>query len=168
MVIVERAAVTDRLADLGLSLDGVLEAVKRGQSARNSVTANHPPIAGGLLAWLETTRALRDIFVPQGGARNDGQNFSRLVCPKGDADIAVTTGDENTCNPDVDPQPRYSKGPAVKDIVGRNQVEMFPGLEAEERQDSRTTWFLLIRRQGEVVNVELSRPQKIAKDGFVT
>jgi hypothetical protein len=154
------------LAELGFTEDIVAEAIRRGEQFRNSVTQHHPRTAGGFYAWSEVTTALRNQLVPLGGGAVTERGFDLCLCPTRCDVIAVLTGDRATGNPDMDPQPKYTKNrPAAQSTIESSQIEMFQqhtGVRAGPR-----LWFLLIRRDGDVVVAELSRPDAITDSGRI-
>lgn len=162
--------VTDALAELGLTPDILNDAILRGETARDSCTANDPPNAPGFYSWAGTVRALRDILVPLGWVRNDDVNYSRIVNEVLNIAIAVVTGDEATGNRDFSPKTKYPKGPATQAAVTLNQDSLFGQSSAPtegETENNRITWMLLRKRNGDTVFAELSLPSLMSKDGQV-
>ncbi|HKP38491.1 MAG TPA: hypothetical protein VJT71_16650 [Pyrinomonadaceae bacterium] len=162
--------VTDALAELGLTPDILNDAILRGETARDSCTANDPPNAPGFYSWAGTVRALRDILVPLGWVRNDDVNYSRIVNEVLNIAIAVVTGDEATGNRDFSPKTKYPKGPATQAAVTLNQDSLFGSSSAPtegETENNRITWMLLRKRNGDTVYAELSLPSLMSKDGQV-
>ena len=161
--------VTDTLAQLGLTREILSEAVLRGEIARDSCTANDAPGAPGYYAWNGTVRALRDILMPQGWARNDDICYSRVVSPDKSIAIAVCTGDDGTGNKDATPRTKYAKGTATQVAVSINQGSLFgdPIPSEEEAPETWITWMLLKKRTDDTVFAELSLPSSMTKDGQV-
>jgi hypothetical protein len=163
--------ITDALTDMGLTIDILIDASLRGETARDSCTANDPPSAPGFYAWSGTVRGLRDILIPLGWRRNDDVNYSRVVNEDLNIAIAVVTGDEGTGNPAVSPKTKYPKGPATQAAVNTNQGSLFPAaeiLQPETESNNRwITWMLLRKRAGDTVFAELSLPSLMSKDGQV-
>lgn len=56
--------VANALAHLGLTAEILIEAIRRGELARDSCTKNDAPNAPGFYAWNGTVRGLRDILMP--------------------------------------------------------------------------------------------------------
>ncbi|MGH8570600.1 MAG: hypothetical protein ACREXU_21995, partial [Gammaproteobacteria bacterium] len=73
---VEGRDVHGRLSDLGMTEQGLSDAVRRGNLAYSNRTANHPPLIPGIWAWGETVRALREYLLPLGWTRSDEDNYS--------------------------------------------------------------------------------------------
>jgi hypothetical protein len=162
--------ITDALAELGLTVEILSDAILRGENARDSCTANDPPSAPGFYSWAGTVRALRDILIPLGWMRNDDVNYSRVVNAELNVAIAVVTGDEGTGNKDMSPKTKYPKGPATQAAVSCNQGNLFGNGDAPEPEaepdDNRITWMLLRKRTGDTVYAELSLPS-LMSDGQV-
>lgn len=170
-----RIEVTDALAELGLDEQTLVDAILQGETARDSCTANDPPIAPGFNAWAITVRVLREELIPKKWTRNDAGNYSTVVSPDEAIAIAVVTGDENTGLADAVPTSKYPKGPATQAAVSANERYLFPEMEAirqaeaaeVEAAEKRITWMLLKRRSDDLVYAELSLPASMTKDGNV-
>ena len=87
--------VTNRLADLSLKREDLLEVIERMVSARNSCTANHPPGSAGWMAWSEGTCRLRDVFLPLGWEKCEDYHISSVWDQK-HMHIAVCNTDDGT------------------------------------------------------------------------
>jgi hypothetical protein len=160
--------VASALAALGITEDMIGTAVRRGEQSRNSTTPHHPKTAAGWYAWSETTAALRDVLVPNGGEAIYVDGFERCVCPTRRDEIAVMTGDRCTGDPERDPQPKYTKPRVVaQGTIARSQIQMFKPEDIPAPPGRRRLWFLLIRRVGDVVRAELSRPGGITDAGRI-
>jgi hypothetical protein len=167
----EPGDVRQRLAELGLEEELLKEAVRRGQLAYISCTANHPPQFPGLAAWAETVRALREYVVPLGWQRSNDNNYALVVDPEAAVAIAVATGNDGTGRADAIPSTNASKGPSTSDAVVANQLR-FSFMEERPAQSSRggksrATWILLIHRAATEVRCELSLPISIGEDGHI-
>lgn len=170
-----RIEVTNALAELGLDEQTLVDAILQGETARDSCTANDPPIAPGFNAWAITVRVLREELIPKKWTRNDTGNYSTVVSPDGAIAIAVVTGDDNTGLPDAVPKTKYPKGPATQAAVFANERFLFPEMEAVhqaevaevEAAEKRITWMLLKRRSEDLVFAELSLPASMTNDGNV-
>lgn len=161
--------VVNALADLGLTSEILIEAIRRGEIARDSCTANDAPGAPGFYAWAQTVRGLRDILMPQGWVRNDDVCYSRVISPDKSIAIAVVTGDDGTGNKDMSPKTKYPKGTATQAAVNSNQWSLFGEPLSVETEEPQTwiTWMLLRKRTGDSVFAELSLPSSMTKDGQV-
>lgn len=156
-----------RLRELGLTKDILLQAVSAGQLAHMSCTENHPPLMRGVYAWGETVRSLREQLAPAGWQRSDANNFSIVVNPGHTVSIAVATGDEETGSEHGNPSTRSKKGPRTVSAVQENSLQMplFPvevPIDLDPEQVG-LTYFLLVRRDGSRVHSELSLPTSIVE-----
>lgn len=161
-----------RLQELGVTEGILVEAIRAGEAAAASCTANHPPIFGGLLRYAETVRALRERLVPEGWTRDDTKNFSTAVSPDGRIAIAVARGDEATGDVDATPSTKYPKGAATIEAVERNLLLPFDETAIAANASSgieptRSTWFLLHSRENGTLKCELSRPTAVDRSGHV-
>ena len=172
----ETVHVRSRLADLGpgLTEDALRTAISEGDAAWSGCTDNDPPCTPGILMWGRIVRVLREILNGHGWTRDDAFNFSTVVSPAGGVAIAVATGDERTGLDEIGviPTTRYPKGRATRQAIARNveQLQLFeePRVPVQRTGTAApTTWFLLVRRAGEAINVELSLPDAIATDGRI-
>lgn len=160
--------ITDALAQMGLVVEDVTEAILRGELARDSCTANDAPGAPGFYAWAGTVRALRDILMPRGWDRNDDICYSRVISPDKSIAIAVVTGDDGTGNRNVSPKTKYAKGAATQAAVSCNQRTFWDAaLVEDETAATWATWMLLKKRKGDSAFAELSLPSSMTKDGQV-
>jgi hypothetical protein len=161
--------VVDALAGLGLTTEIIIEAIRRGEIARDSCTANDAPGAPGYYAWSVTVRALREILMPLKWTRNDDDCYSRVINPDQSTAIAVVTGDDGTGKRDANPKTKYPKGAATQTAVSCNQGVLFgePTSVKDETPETWVTWMLLKKRTGDSVFAELSLPSSMTKDGQV-
>jgi hypothetical protein len=171
-IVHQEEAAVNRLADLGLTVDIVREAILMGELARSTCTRNDPPPLAGILGWARTTRGLREATMPLGWKRSEAGQLSTAVHPLGEIAIAVATGDEGTGLASALPRTKYPKGPATAAAVERNQLQL--GLfEIENEPNDETlppgvvTWLLLISRSSDEVRCELSLPGRIGLDDRV-
>jgi hypothetical protein len=158
----EATEIVSRLAALGLNESELAQAVMRGILARSEATPNHPPLYAGFVTWGITVCALRELLLPKGWERNDEGNYSTVVHPSHTFAIAVATGDENTGNPNANPMTKSPKGPSTRSAVAvnLNQSLLFPDLPAlaDDEDENRLTWILLISHVNGKVKSELSLP----------
>jgi hypothetical protein len=174
--VVKGLAAEERLAEMGLDRDRLLEVVEQGQMAVVSCTANHPPFVPSLWGWGETVRALREYLLPLGWFRSDTKNYSLVINPSKRCAIAVATGNEGTGLEDASPATKTPKGPnTIGAIVQNQQLNMFyaPDKDATELDpdnvdgEQQLTWVLLIHRGLAEVRCELSLPVSIGDDGRI-
>jgi hypothetical protein len=166
-VLTERDEIALALAEYGLKEEWIADAIRRGERWRNATTPHHPRTAPGWYAWSETTTALRDVVVPEGGEATSVESFERLVCPTKRHEIAVLGGDRFTGDPLRDPQPKYMKPRVVaQGTIARSQIEMFRE-DIPTPPGRRVLLFLLVRRDGDNAVAELSRPGGITDSGRI-
>lgn len=170
-ILQEPMEVADRLAQLGLTVHVLRDAVAMGEAARNSCTPNDPAIAPGLFAWARTTRGLRDGLALADWRRGSDGGLETVVSPDSKLAIAVATGDDATGRIGATPKTKYSKGPTTAAAIQQNQLSFFfatrepivPGPGSA----GRVTWLLLITRGTDEVRCELSLPSAIREDGKI-
>jgi hypothetical protein len=166
-VLTERDEIALALAEYGLKEEWIADAIRRGERWRNATTPHHPRTAPGWYAWSETTTALRDVVVHEGGEATSVESFERLVCPTKRHEIAVLGGDRFTGDPLRDPQPKYMKPRVVaQGTIARSQIEMFRE-DIPTPPGRRVLLFLLVRRDGDNAVAELSRPGGITDSGRI-
>lgn len=165
--------VSNRLESLGLIYSGIRDAVLYGETFRDASTENDVQFLIGAIAWGKHMRGMRDWLVPIGWARLDVRNVPMIVHPSGEFAITVSSGDENTGNPDRSPKSKNAKGSATEDLVANNKQLTFfyalpmPTPTPNKPMSGRMTWVLLIARINDEVFLELSLPNDMDEDGRV-
>lgn len=170
VVRIQENEVQDRLGELGLEKDILIDVVRQGHLAYIGCTANHPPLLPGILAWGETVRALREALFPASWSRSDDGNYSLVISPNGQVAIAVATGDEYTGLEQGIPSNKARKGSNTRKAVNYNQYcfefgapENLPDTGSDD-QEKRSTWILLVHRDTpKEVRCELSLPASITE-----
>jgi hypothetical protein len=89
--------------------------------------------------------------------------------------IAVATGDEGTGLAEILPTTKTPKGPSTVEAVTTNQLAFEfavaaskPAAEvAEDADEERVTWILLVHRAKNEVRSEISLPSSIGPDGRI-
>jgi|HubBroStandDraft_2_1064218.scaffolds.fasta_scaffold16512_4 hypothetical protein len=163
-----------RLADLGVSVEAIINSLQAGQVARTSCTENDPPFIPGTEAWRFVVRTLRDQLLPTGAWRKaDPANFSLVINDKRKISIVVASGDAFTRRLDDSPKTKHLKGLFTEALVIRNKYigGLFPETLSEELRIAVAvleypTWILLINITDDDVRAELSYPDEI-KDGQI-
>lgn len=175
-LVVEGENAAERLAQLGLDQEELIEVVKQGHMAFISCTENHPRFVPPVWAWGETVRALREYLLPLGWSRTDNKNYSLVIDPSKRIAIAVATGDDGTGLEDGAPFTKTAKGTnTILAIVQNRQLNLFyaPDLAAPQDvavladNEKRLTWILLVYRGTDEVRCELSLPVSIGTDGRI-
>jgi hypothetical protein len=169
--------VRNRLSELGLTEEILMQALERGFAEFAVCTGHHPPSFPGLMQWGETVKILRDLLVPLGWQCSNEGNLPFTVNKANTVAIAVATGDEATGKPDETPCTRSKKGPRTKLAVFANarQLVLFPidvrpeDLAKIKSEGHRMTWLLLLHRdeKDRVVRAEFSRPTRMSDDQHV-
>lgn len=174
VVRIQENDVQDRLKEIGLEKDILIDVVRQGHLAYIGCTANHPPLLPGILAWGETVRALREALFSASWSRSDDSNYSLVISPNGEVAIAVATGDEYTGLEYGMPSNKARKGSNTRKAVNYNQYcfefgspENLPDTICSNDQEKRSTWILLVHRDApREVRCELSLPDSI-KEGHI-
>ena len=110
----------ERLAELGLSVEVIARALRRGDQQTASCTALDPPIMEGLLRWGRTTAFLREELIPLGWSFDNPRNLARTIHPTGEFAIVIATGDEGTGLAGHEAGPRHAKGYATEQAIHAN------------------------------------------------
>lgn len=157
----EGPSATGRLAQIGLSEDWLLKAVRAAQMEKANTTALEPTIAGGIKAWFAAHRAFGEEANPSGWTKTEERNLPRWVNPEGTAAIAIIQGNENTGRQDRTPKSKSPRGIQSAFLVeeNRRQGELFANdarfLDALNA-DGTITWWLLMFLDGDELRAELS------------
>lgn len=163
-----------RLGELGLTVELLREAVRRGQHAADFCTASHPVFYPGTVAYAETVAGLRDATAALGWTFDDQENIPRTVSPDGAVVLTAVSGNQHTgMRSGAAAQTRRPRGAAGMRIVRRNgQLEFLELLPAEERVLGAgevvtlgPMWFLLFFRDGDTVRSELSCARGVSDTG---
>lgn len=156
---------TDRLADLGLSLDVLEEAVWVGELYRSGCTANDPKAVPGYIAWARAIRCLREQLLPLGWESLEVSNLPLVLNPKNRVAVAVSSGDDATGNAALVAKTKNRKGKAAKAMVanGYHQLSLFPNDSAGtvKKPQGFQIWYLLVSRQGNEAYYQLSLPRRM-------
>ncbi len=176
-VIVEPLEVEERLEQLGLTQQLLVEPVMRGFLAWSNCTDNHPPAFPGILAWGETNCGLREGLLPLGWERLNDRNLPLTVNQETRIALTASSGDDCTGIEGLVPRTRNPKGTTIKDATTSNraQLGLFEDMDSPpepvdlEAIKEWATWLLLTYRDKvkRAVRCELSRPIEIGIDGRV-
>lgn len=166
---------TKLLQRFGFPSSTLVDAILDGHFARSVCTPLHPRGYRGISGWATTVAGLRARLIPLGWTSVDtGRNLSTVVSPDGSVAIAVSSGDENTGNPDASPRTLNEKGEASREAVEANerQQQLFGTLPIVLKKSAvlppgRTFW-LLTHQRGERIHFEVSLPMAMDEDGRLT
>jgi len=172
VILTDPIDVRRRLADLHLTVEILAEAILAGELFRRSCTPNDAPTIPGIGFWGRIVRTLRELLVTSGFVRSDKGGLPVVVSPDKTFAIAVSTGDEDTGNPNEAASTKYPKGAKTAQAVVRNNGTrfLFQELELtpeEQAEATRLTWFLLVKREEKAILSELSLPSGVA-NGYVS
>lgn len=169
----------ERLAELGLTKDGIHASITVGDSARQRVTGRHyPRNYAGFAMWAETLAELRRqlIKVRQGWRIGYSGNYETVFSQERNFAIAVVGGDKFTgIQGTRDPRLTRKRGKRTTERLDRNRVlgQLELGLELPDNSDELApdeaceTWFLVVHPLEDEVRIELSLPKKVGDDGLV-
>lgn len=95
----------NRLAELGLSVEGIEDALRRAEAERNFCTPLDPVSLPGNIFWGRTIRFLRETYIPDGWTSASPSNVPLLVAPSGDFAITASSGSPETGYAALSPPP---------------------------------------------------------------
>lgn len=164
-VLQDIAEIDSRLADLGLSREGLIRAVHVSRAERNNATGLHPSNAAGTFSYHHGVAAIRREYLGreweidrQDGIeaiRNDTLGIKVSFC-----NVDEACGREH-------PKPRSEKGAGAERASGPNLFEHYGAGElvahAPKPIDGPALFYLMVDQQG---RAELTRPV-IARRTFV-
>ena len=163
VVVAEPEAVRARLLELGVPLEALEEVRSARVAARSAASsALHPVIAGGLHAWTESVRALREklIPLPDHEWRIHRVHGSEQVMSSQGVAIVIAKGNKHTGVVDQTPSTATPKA-AVEHAAQHAQLDLF-GDPATVANDRAHTWFLLFHQTDSQIRFELSFPTMFA------
>ena len=154
--------VSDRLRELGLTVEGLVEAVRQGEMAAAEATRHDPPTAGGYDRWRYTVRSLRDTYCPTGEWVAREENGLPLLESEDKARVVIVRpGDEGVGDPSMVPRLRRAPGEAISNRTKTNHLAQLP-LSASwfnqqlPKSQGPQTWFLMTAKKGDIIYAELS------------
>ena len=149
------------VASLGVEDEMLVEAVFRGEVARDSVSQFAPRTRGGFDAWSERVEAVREFLVPPLGWRSaEPYNYPTVISPCGRIAIGFAAGDAATGDISALPMTKRSVGPATLYALSA-QLSLFDS-SVRGGGTGPLTWLLLTNRiNDEVVRAEISLPKTI-------
>lgn len=172
-VYIDSDDVAARLDLMGLTVEPLVHAARRWYLSWANFTANHPPFAIGIAAWMEAVAALREGLLPVGWMRSDEKNYALVVHPDGSMAINIASGDAGTGIPTASVSNKAPKGISTADAISVNQVQLeldlpVPDMPHVRGDEGPLTWFLLLHRSNDEVRCELSLPSQLSVDGRIT
>ena len=171
---VEVFEVGQRVQQLGLTIEILLDAVRAGFTGRSTCTELDPPMYPGQTMWAHTLRRLRQRTAGIGWKPDNDGNYCVALSPTGHMAIAVATGDANTGRPESIPATSSPKGPRTAEAVAANQLTLDLGFADKNPETQaagnfpRETWLLLIHLDHSEVRAELSLPLGLDEQDRVT
>lgn len=172
-VVYRDAGVKTRLAELGLSLEVLEQALHYGHNGAERTTGSHSKIAAGTYRWHETVAALRSALVEQHWVQKDDLNAPRIISPDGKVSIMVATGNQDTGTKRT-PKNATPKGIMTQQDVWNNSVteqQAIAEVEAAIAEKQPLTWVLLYfySQRRNHIRAELSLPSvQDMKGGYIT
>lgn len=166
-IIKEDRDVDARLAELfATTREELYQIVRAVVGARNSVVLNDPITAAGQVAYQLGTRAVRDLFLPKGWARDRVDNIETAYHADTRQKIIYQNVD-SAADPLRDPKAISGKGPAMERMVALTMPSLFPEWDAERlAKQNASAWFFCVSVNGDDVRAELSRPLSIEGGQF--
>lgn len=155
-----------RLADFGVTRDELMAVVGAAVGARRSASAFAPASAGGLMAWIRGTEALRALFLPKGWEITRTDNIEAVYHAESGVKIIYQSADR-AGDPIADPLAVSKKGQGSARAVECGQGDLFPETVVEAmRELNAASWYLFVYADGDDVRAELSFPRAIEDDQF--
>lgn len=161
----EQPEIETRLAQMGLSLEGLMNVVRAAGAGLASTTTFHPRSAPGTYAYHEGVAALRRWLVPRGWGYDEDGSQPRTFSNEYGISIIIQSGDQNTGrDTGTEPRSRNAHGATTETKIKDNadQLALFavsrPQPTAKEEEDgvSLFTWILLIAVVEDQLCAELS------------
>ena len=178
-ILINSVEVRNRLDEMGVTYDELVEVVDAMVGERALCTDNDPPGARGWASWRMGIRRLREILRRKDGwVKDETDQVPSVLNERLALRIAVSNTDEDTGidDPNLCPCNRAEKGLATDRIVQQNQqsfmatldesvnVVQFPDVAASKQV---ITWYLCLYNEGDIVRAELSCPDGL-ENGFFT
>lgn len=168
--------VRQRLAELGLTPDLLLEIVKAVSTAHANCTENDPPAARCWDGWRMGTRRAREVLRPLGWDKDDTDTYSVILNHQERVRLVVVNSTIGTGLELGSPFNVTKKGPrsAERAIENLQMVLDVAGFREEQARRLRlleaakyATWCLCVFVDGDIVRAEISQPVGFSH-GYVT
>lgn len=171
VVIPDPDAVPRRLAQLGLTVELLREAVRRGVTLASFTTVGHPVFYPGVRLYSEINGNLRILLAERGWSLKDESNIPMAVSQDGSVVITAVRGNSDTGMIGRTPhtyRPRRNAG--IRIIRRNHQLELTELLPPDQQVEGEPitlgpTWFLLYLRDGDTVRCEVSLATGISGAG---
>lgn len=167
-IVDQPATATNRLAQLGWSMDELIEVVFAMVAARRGCTENDPSSAGGWMSWRAGVRRMNEIGVLKSLRKVEVDNVPWTVDETRKLRFTVANCDSAVGRVDVIPQNRNKRGAAAERTVDNNahQYVLFADIaqgavsEAADRLRavSAVAWYLMVYCDGDDIRAEISCP----------
>lgn len=167
--------VRQRLAELGLTVELLLDAVRAVAAAHAGCTENDPPAARCWDGWRMGTRRLREMLRPLGWDKDDTDTYSVIVSHERRVQVVVVNSNEGTGVVLGSPLNVARKGPRSVDSAATNRQLVLELADFPEEFARRVkmaeaaryaTWCLCVHVDADEVRAELSQPVGYAR-GYV-
>lgn len=167
-VLVEPIEVSDRLEELGLSHDDLIQVILGAVGAKANVTPLHSKSAAGQYAYHEGTYRLRSVLASKGWVAHACSDNIESVFNEDKNIKIIFQNAELAGDPVANPIPTSRKGPGSARVVARGQQgELFPELsEGVPAEMHAAVWYLFVQADGLDVRAELSWPISIEDERF--
>lgn len=161
-----------RLARMGLTVEILHTALRRGEFAAANCTRHHPVTAPSLYRWAEATKEFRDLTAEEGWTTSDVDGIPRTLAPDATFGVVIISGNEHTGNKYNTPSPRHARGSAgVRDVRDNHQLWLFEARSEGEHvagtPERPLTWYLLHRATDTHIFSELSLPVLATEGGMI-
>ncbi|GLZ32438.1 hypothetical protein Lesp02_46260 [Lentzea sp. NBRC 105346] len=133
----------DKLADLGLRLTHLDQAIWAGIDARAASPPHGPTNGPGLLDWIHRVGKLRSLLVAEGWKRLDQWNAGLVRHPTLPIVLGTLQGNRNTGVADAPLRSDYAKGPAIAAMMRDNDHDQFSLFETMAHKEGLKLWFLV-------------------------
>ena len=166
-VLVDAIQISDRLEQLGVSRDDLIQVVQAAVGARNNATPFHPKFTPGMFAYIEGTYRLRSQLAAKGWVPHVSRDNIESVFNKKTNTKIIYQNADLAGHPAIDPLPSSKKGLGSARVVAMGQGELFPELAAQLPAEMLAeVWYLFVQADGLDVRAELSCPISVHNDRF--
>ncbi|MBP2334559.1 hypothetical protein [Saccharothrix coeruleofusca] len=151
-----------QLAELGLRVDQLDDAIWAGINARLSAPPLGPTNGPGLLDWIHRVGKLREILVDEGWVRLDKWNAGLVQHPSKPIVLGTLQGNRHTGTLGAPLRSDYAKGPAIAAMMRGNDHDQFTLFDSLHTHEWKL-WFLVTypHQEGDrmVVLREVAQPE---------